>query len=139
MRRTIQVALVGAGLNGLMAVIAGALGAHALQLGGSALAERLMSTGSTYQLAHAAALVGIAAMARNATSGALGIAALCFAFGAFLFGGSLYLAALLAPSRIGVLAPAGGLLMILGWLSTFVAAFTYRRGATETAARGEGR
>jgi len=96
-----------AGLNGLMAVAAGAFGAHAASDPG---VKELLRTGSLYQLVHAAAGMACAALPRaGALPGAL------LGAGALAFGGSLYLLALTGVRILGVVTPLGGLVMMAGW------------------------
>lgn len=89
----------------------GAFGAHALRdtLG----VQRLgwWQTGVQYQMWHAIALVALAAArVRSGFPAALLVA------GAVLFSGSLYVMALTGVRWLGAVTPAGGLLMIAGWV-----------------------
>jgi uncharacterized membrane protein YgdD (TMEM256/DUF423 family) len=99
-----------AALDGAMAVIAGAFGAHGAADPG---AKELLRIGAQYQLVHAVAALVVRALPVGA-----GAASLCgwlFAGGGLLFGGSLYLLALSGVKVLGAITPLGGLLMILGW------------------------
>src|SRR3954468_7121179 len=109
--RGADVWLVLAGLNGAAAVIAGALGAHA----SAPAARALVETGSHYQLVHAAALVGIAALARTRGGWLLHASGVAFLVGCALFGGGLYLKAA-DHAGIGSVVPIGGAAFIAGWL-----------------------
>ncbi|MFT5286605.1 MAG: uncharacterized membrane protein YgdD (TMEM256/DUF423 family) [Planctomycetota bacterium] len=113
---------VGALLAGV-AVAAGAFGAHALhdqleqadQLGNWETAVR-------YQVWHALALILFAVMREQRQSGGSAIGWL-FLIGTVFFSGSLYALALGIPSTyIWPLTPAGGLLLLVGWLSIAVGA-----------------
>lgn len=96
-----------AAVAGALAVGLGAYAAHALE---PAAAARLQ-TASHYLLWHALALLLIA----NDRAQARWLPALLLAVGMVVFCGSLIAAALLSwPTR---LAPVGGSLLILGWLS----------------------
>ena len=98
-------------LVGLMAVAAGAFGAHAAS---DPVAKELLRTGAQYQGLHAlAALVAFAALPTLSGSAWAGW---LLASGALLFGGSLDLLAVGAPRMVGVITPVGGLLMMAGWL-----------------------
>ena len=108
-----RVWLMLAGLNGLMAVALGALGAHAFP--GDPHGAGLVETASRYQLSHALALIGVAWLAsrgRSCLTLAVGVA---FTLGLVLFCGSLYITALTSwhPGR---LAPFGGGAFMVGWL-----------------------
>jgi uncharacterized membrane protein YgdD (TMEM256/DUF423 family) len=93
-----------AALNGLLAVIVGAFGAHAMT---DPQAKAWVATGAIYGLAHAAA--ALAVMARAPT------AAWSLTVGAMVFSGTLYLMALGLPRWLGAVTPIGGVLMIAGW------------------------
>jgi uncharacterized membrane protein YgdD (TMEM256/DUF423 family) len=109
--RGVRVWLMLAGLNGAAAVVAGALGAHASAPGARALVE----TGAHYHLVHAAALVGIAALARPVGGWLLGASGAAFGLGCLLFGGGLYLRAAGYPG-LSFVVPIGGGAFIVGWL-----------------------
>ncbi|HEY1962263.1 MAG TPA: DUF423 domain-containing protein, partial [Rhizomicrobium sp.] len=82
--------LIGA-INGLLAVAAGAFGAHALQGRLDAHALQVFETGARYQMYHALA-IGLAAFAMRGTAAAPAQgAAVLFLAGIVLFSGSLYL------------------------------------------------
>lgn len=109
-------------LYGALAVILGALGAHALLPQGEAAAQALarFRTAQSYHFYHALALLAVGLLAQSRPSVALTFAGACFGAGVLLFCGSLYLSALqLAPPS---LAPLGGVLLILGWLALIWAA-----------------
>ena len=57
--------LLGAGVNGALGVAMGAWAAHGLQATLPAPAIEWIRTGASYQLWHAAALLGLAALARD--------------------------------------------------------------------------
>jgi uncharacterized membrane protein YgdD (TMEM256/DUF423 family) len=115
--------LAGAGLNGAMGVAMGAWAAHGLE--GRLPPEALdwIRTGAFYQLWHAAALVGLAAVAVHHFSRLIAVAGIGLGIGAFLFGGSLYLYAWTGQSGFALVTPVGGALMIAGWLAVLAAAF----------------
>ena len=118
-------ALCGAG-SGLVAVAAGAFGAHALK---ATLAPEMLAafdTGVRYQMFHALALFAAAwAMTRWSRRLALGAGA-CFIGGMLLFSGSLYLLALTGTRGFGAVTPVGGVLFLAGWLLLALSAW---RGA----------
>lgn len=109
-----------AALNGLVAVTAGAFGAHGLQGRLDAHALATFETGARYQMYHALAM-GLAALApRNA---AARLACALFLVGIILFSGSLYLLALTGMRAFGFVTPFGGLAFLLGWAALAWAAF----------------
>lgn len=114
--------LLGAGY-GLLGVVFGAFGAHALR---SRLSEELLRAwqiGVEYQFYHALALlaVGLIAYTGAAAGGWLSAATWLFALGVLLFSGSLYGLALGGPKLLGPITPLGGLLLVAGWASLLVA------------------
>ena len=111
-----------AGLQGLLAVGFGAFGAHGLKHSLAGLppeeASKLlgwMDTGSKYQLAHAAALLALAALWPALAPRPRNLAVAGFFWGPLVFSGSLYAMALGGPLWLGALTPLGGLAMLLGW------------------------
>lgn len=118
--------LAGAGVNGAMGVAMGAWAAHGLQASLPEAAIEWIRTGSSYQLWHAAALLGLAAAARLGRTRLFALAGWGFALGAVVFAGALYLYALAGLSGIAMLAPVGGVLMIAGWLAVIAAGFRLR-------------
>lgn len=119
--------LAAAGLNGTMGVALGAWAAHGLEARLSPAALEWVRTGAAYQLWHAVALLGLAALAARHTTRLIALAGIGFGLGALLFGGSLYLYAWTGQGWLAMITPVGGALMIGGWLATFAAAF--RMGA----------
>jgi uncharacterized membrane protein YgdD (TMEM256/DUF423 family) len=107
-------AVVGA-VSALLAVAAGAFGAHGLRGRVSPEMLAVFETGARYQMYHALALVlvGVAG-ARGVESGLLGAAGWCFVAGTVLFSGSLYGLAL-TQAPLGIVTPFGGLCFLGGW------------------------
>lgn len=116
-----RVAMVGAGLHGTMAVGFGAWAAHGAAVILPPHAVEWVRTASAYQLWHAAALVGVAALASAMPGRFVSLAAVAFGFGALAFSCSLYAVALGGPAWLVHVTPMGGLLLILGWLLLLVA------------------
>ncbi len=100
-----------AALNGLMAVGAGAFGAHGVSDPG---VKELLRTGAQYQLVHAVAGLACFGLLRFALT-QVAWAGWLFGFGGLLFGGSLYLLALTGSRALGVVTPIGGVLLLAGW------------------------
>ena len=121
---TTRLFLVFAAVHGAIAVTLGAYAAHGMAAGFAASAVALVETGSRYGLAHAVALLAVAAIARRIrgpAGAALAVAGWSFALGPLLFAGSLYAVALGGLAGFGALAPFGGAAMILGWLAVLAA------------------
>lgn len=114
--------LVSGSVYGLLAVMLGAFGAHALR---AKLSANLMSSYETavqYQLVHALALLLVGALAyQMPASRSLQVGGWFFIAGVALFSGSLYLLSLtglrqLGNFNIGLVTPMGGICLIIGWL-----------------------
>jgi len=102
-------------LSALLAVAAGAFGAHAL--GGRIPAERLaiFETGARYHMYHSLGLiaVGMLALIRGTNGNGAGIS---MSVGIVLFSGSLYALALTGIRALGAVTPLGGVAFMVGWL-----------------------
>jgi len=107
---------------GCIAVIFGALGAHALKE--VLLPEQLLSfeTGVRYQMYHALAIIVLAVVVKNKSSKLLVTAVNLFFWGVILFSGSIYLLTLktiLAADFlkfVGPITPIGGIILVFGWI-----------------------
>ncbi len=114
--------LIFAALNGFVAVLAGAMGAHALRATLAPQALGWLATAERYQMWHALALgIVVALAARKGGLDApmpyrLTVAAALFAAGIVLFSGSLYVLALTEWRPIAMVTPVGGLALLAGWL-----------------------
>lgn len=114
--------LAAGAIFGGLAVILGAFGAHGLEK--LTTDEKILhsfQTGVQYQMYHALALVGVAALFEKVTLRMAKWACICFIAGIFLFSGSLYLISFLKIQGyevgiVGPLTPLGGLFFIAGWL-----------------------
>jgi len=107
-------------LSALIAVAAGAFGAHALR---ARLAEDLLvvfETAARYQMYHAFALLFVAWATTQWPSTTLFVAGCLFLGGTMLFSGSLYLLALTGTRWWGAVTPVGGLCLLSGWLALAV-------------------
>jgi len=116
---------------GLLGVILGAFGAHALKE--TLVARESWQTWQTavqYQFVHALGLLAVAALA-GTRGGSLPVAVLVlWALGVVLFSGSLYWLALGGPGWLGPVTPLGGLCLIAGWACVLVFAFTRHNPAS---------
>ena len=117
--------LVGATL-GLLGVVAGALGAHALRgvLETDALAT--FQTAVRFQMYHAIVLLVIGFLAGRWKPGIINLACTLFTAGVLLFSGSLYALAITGIGAFGVVTPVGGVALIAGWGSLIIGAFRHR-------------
>lgn len=110
-----KTAMILASIYGMVSVILGAFGAHALKE--KLTADQLGSweTGVRYQMYHALALLLVALLADKGWN--LKPSAICFGIGVVLFSGSIYLLSLGIGPRgfLGPMTPIGGLLLIAGW------------------------
>ena len=96
-------------LLGLLAVAAGAFGAHALEARLAPDRLSIFETAARYQMYHALALiaVSIAAALLRATPSLVSAAGWCFVAGTLVFSGSLYVVALGGPRWLGAITPLG--------------------------------
>lgn len=106
--------LLGALAAGL-AVIGGAFGAHTLE--GRVSPDRLetFTTGVTYQMYHALALLFVGWALTQWTAAPITWAGWCFLAGIVIFSGSLYALVLTDTSWLGAITPIGGIAFIIGW------------------------
>jgi uncharacterized membrane protein YgdD (TMEM256/DUF423 family) len=122
--------LVAGAVLGLLAVAAGAFGAHALR---DLLTEELAQvygTAAQYHFYHAIALVAVGLLARERPMLLLHAAGACFLLGVAFFSGSLYGLALSGFRPLGMITPVGGVFFMLGWL--LLAAGGLRRAVRPT-------
>lgn len=108
-----------AAIAGVIGVITGALGAHALKA--TLMANETLSSWETavlYNLIHAPAIMGACLYAdgRRSDTRWLTRACICWLAGIALFSGSLYGLSLQGPRWLGPITPLGGLFLIAGWL-----------------------
>ncbi len=112
-----------AGLFGALGVAIGAFGAHALH-DMLVRAGRLdtFETAVRYQFYHALALLAIGVLwAARPELRALGTTGALWAGGIVVFSGSLYILCFTGITKLGAVAPIGGLLLLGGWVSLLLA------------------
>lgn len=114
-----------AAVNGLLAVGAGAFGAHGLKARVGAEALAVFETAARYHMYHALALLAVAIAAdrwKTATATASGWA---FTIGIVIFCGTLYAMALgdMRHKWLGAITPIGGLAFMVGWALLAMAAW----------------
>lgn len=118
-----------AGLGGMIAVIAGAVGAHALPLDPASRAAHTYELAVNYLLLHSAALAALGLHhARGAGRGGLPLraAAVLFGCGMCLFSGSLIVSTAFELPVLRTAAPWGGSALIAAWLALAVAGLRAR-------------
>lgn len=112
---------------GLLAVILGAMGAHALKSELSTEQLESFQTGVRYQMYHAIMLF-IIANRKDANDKLLNTISTLFIIGVFLFSFSIYLLStrtitgIEGLSALGPITPIGGLFLISGWIILLYAA-----------------
>jgi uncharacterized membrane protein YgdD (TMEM256/DUF423 family) len=102
--------LVLAAISGLVAVAAGAFGAHGLA---DPQARDWVRTGASYQLIHAVASLAVLSLGLRRPNLVAGL----FLGGGLVFASTLYAMALGAPHWLGAITPLGGLSLLGGWAS----------------------
>jgi Uncharacterized small membrane protein len=104
-------------VSALIAVAAGAFGAHALRSRLDPASLAIFETGARYQMYHALGLIAVAfALSQWPAARSAPWAGWLFVAGTILFSGSLYLLAVTGVRWLGAVAPLGGLAFMLGWI-----------------------
>lgn len=87
-----------------------------------------IETGARYELAHAAALLGVGLLAYREIkpSGYVGLAGWAFLLGSILFSGSLYAMALANMTWLSPIVPLGGVAFLIGWGTLFFYGFSQK-------------
>ena len=107
---------------GLLAVVAGAAGVHALRDTIDADALNTFETAVRFQMFHALALLAIGSLSGRWTSGLVDAAGWLFIAGVLIFSGSLYILAITGIGVFGAIAPIGGLCLMSGWAMLIIGA-----------------
>ncbi len=112
--------LIVAAMSGLVAVILGAFGAHALK--GVITPEMLdvYKTGIQYHFYHTFALLAVGILMNFNRSRVLKWSAYLFITGLVLFSGSLYILAMSGIKALGMITPLGGTAWIAAWILLIV-------------------
>jgi uncharacterized membrane protein YgdD (TMEM256/DUF423 family) len=102
-------------VSALLAVAAGAFGAHALRARLSPELLAAFETGARYQMYHALALLLVATTAARVPALPIRVAGWLFVAGTVLFSGSLYGYALTQARWLAPVTPLGGVCFLAGW------------------------
>ena len=119
---TSRVLIMAGGILGLLGVVAGAMGVHALRDVLDAKALNTFETGVRFQMYHALALLAVGSLAGRWKTGFVKLSGVLFTAGVVLFSGSLYILAITGIGVFGAIAPLGGLSLMSAWTSLIVGA-----------------
>ena len=126
MMSTSRVLIMAGGILGLLGVVAGAMGVHALRDTLDARALSTFETGVRFQMYHALALLAVGSLAGRWKTGFVKLSGVLFTAGVVLFSGSLYILAITGIGVFGAIAPLGGLSLMAAWTSLIVGAIRQR-------------
>ncbi|MDG1581200.1 DUF423 domain-containing protein [Pseudomonas sp. GOM6] len=115
-----------AAVFGFTGVALGAFAAHGLKGLLSAEYLAVFQTGVHYQMLHALALLGVAALAERLPARLAKAAGSLFVAGILLFSGSLYALTLSGLGQLGMITPLGGVCLLAGWLCLGLSAWRAR-------------
>ena len=124
--------LIIASISGALAIILGALGAHALEAELTPGNLASYKTGSLYHIFHSIVLLVLGLTSSGLKAKSRSILVGLFVVGIVLFSGSIYLLAtrhflgMEGLSVLGPVTPLGGLVLITGWIAIGVFAFKQR-------------
>jgi len=110
-----QRTLFTAAINGLLVVLLGAFGAHALEARIHADLLETWNTSVHYHMFHTLALFGVGLLQRDDALPNLKLTTNLFLAGIILFCGSLYVLALTNYRVLGMITPVGGVLFLAAW------------------------
>ena len=102
-------------ISALVAVAAGAFGAHALRARLTPDLLAVFETGARYHMYHAVGLLVVAWAATRWPVGSVRAAGWLFIGGTIVFSGSLYLLSLTGQRWLGAITPLGGAMFLAGW------------------------
>ena len=105
-----------AAVNGLLAVMLGAFGAHALKSRFDEYSMGVYQTAVEYHMYHCLALLGVGLLCLwHPQSVLLRSSGIAFALGMLVFCGSLYALSFSGIRWLGAITPLGGLAFMVGW------------------------
>ena len=117
-----RVFLIISAISGVVVVALGAFGAHALK---SMLEANqrvdTFNTGIKYHMFHTIGLIAVAILLDRFPGRIMEVAGWSMIAGMLLFSGSLYVLSIANAPKLGMVAPFGGLAMILGWILLLLA------------------
>jgi uncharacterized membrane protein YgdD (TMEM256/DUF423 family) len=114
-------------LNGFLAVVIGAFGAHGLENVLSDKMKAVYTTGVQYHMYHALALLVVAVLCdRLGESREMVWSGWLFVIGIVLFSGSLYALSISRITLLGIITPFGGIAFLAGWALLAIAAWKQR-------------
>ncbi len=120
-RQTIAIA----SFSGMIAVMLGAFGAHALK---SILTQydrlETYELAVRYQFYHTLALLAIGLFMERISGKSIRVSAVAMIVGIILFSGSLYVLALFNITAVVFVTPVGGVFLICGWVMLFYSVLT---------------
>jgi len=108
---------VAGALSALLAVAAGAFGAHLLRARLPADLLAVFETAVRYQMYHAIGLIAVAWATTQWPGALVRASGWLFVGGTVVFSGSLYVLSLTGARWLGALTPVGGLLFLGGWVA----------------------
>ena len=108
-------------VSALVAVAAGAFGAHGLRARLTPEYLAVFETAARYQMYHALGLLAVAWAVTRWPGSLAGWAGWLFVVGTVLFSGSLYTLALTGARWLGAITPLGGVAFLAGWVCLILA------------------
>lgn len=122
MNPTVRLFLALGAFNALVAVAAGAFGAHGLKARVAPELLAVFETGARYHMYHSLGLFAVALMATLKPGGLVAASGWSMLAGILLFSGSLYAMTLSGVRALGMITPVGGFGFLIGWLLLGIAA-----------------
>jgi len=116
---TSNISVVAGAILGFTGVIAGAVGAHALEQTLTPDQLRSFETAVRYQMYHALLLLLLSVFVKENGNKLLKTSVFCAITGVLLFSGSIYLL-VLSKVPVGIITPIGGIFLIIAWFSLFI-------------------
>jgi len=114
-------------ISGMLAVALGAFGAHALKEIINADMLTVYKTASQYHYYHTFAILVVAILLNFKESKVLNWSGYLFVAGTLLFSGSLYILAITGISKLGIITPFGGVILIAAWVCLLLHALKLKR------------
>ena len=118
--KTMRLFLSAAAINGALAVLLGAFGAHLLKQMITLEMLDVYKTGVQYHFYHTFALLAVGILWSQHPSGILKWSGYLFMAGMAIFSGFLYLLAITGIKALGMIVPIGGITLIAGWICLLV-------------------